>query len=252
MLHIIYNKKSYQFPLIQSSDWDTSCIYGSIDLDENWRELNYKNGGHSLDINAITYFEIPQKYFQDLYHEDFIYADLIDEVVEEESVLTEKPILSFSLEICFSNIINFTTYQSVLIGNIKRNFPTFEELQYTTLDTTICKASLLQLGCYFNPRLDITQIRIGALKNQVLDLSCTATFKMGDKIGMIEVNLSLPVFLSFRIPGYTNQFTSLSIPERFEEIKSCFSSIYDTSAYTTEERIINKTDKQVEVRFISR
>ena len=106
MLKIKYKNKEYQFQIEEVSK-PLSYVYGTIELDNNWRDLDYKNGGHTLKLGAATCFEIPRELFKELSECDFFYNDQIFDEVEDGIICKELPVFNFDLTISYSDIFNF-------------------------------------------------------------------------------------------------------------------------------------------------
>ena len=249
MLKVTYNNQEYEFPTMNPMKWN-SYVYGTVELDNNWRELDYKNGGHTLNIGATSYFEVHKKLFKDLYKSEFFYSDQIIDEIEDGSISKELPLINFDLDISFTKIFDFKTYESVLIGNIKKKFPTFKELENLRLDEKIIEDSQLDLGNNFNYQPTLKAINFGKIKDNTINLICLAEFETHNKIkGEIEIDVWLPINLYFEAGIYSDSFPGKSIEERLIEIKDCFATIYDISKYNVIEKIIDKESKRVEIRF---
>ncbi|WP_291869389.1 hypothetical protein [Maribacter sp.] len=248
MLKITYKNKEYQFEIEEASK-PLSYVYGKIDLDNNWRELDYKNGGHTLGLGATTCFEVPRTLFKELSRNDFFYSDQIDDEVEDGIICEILPTINFDLTINYSNIFNYKTYETVLIGNIQTHFPDFRTLENLNLDTKIIENSELQLynGLLYDPIL--TAIKFGAIKENKMHLTCSAYFITNEEKGNVEIDVWLPIKFYFEAGVYSDSFPDKTIQERFKEIKDCFSSIYDISEYNLKEKIMDKKSKRVQIQF---
>jgi len=248
MLKIQYQNKEYEFPAMNPIK-SNSYVYGTIDLGNNWRELDYKNGGHTLNIGAASYFEVPRKLFRELYKSEFFYSDQIVDEIEDNIISKELPLIDFDLEISFTKIFDFKTCESVLIGNIKNKFPTFKELENLALDKNIVEDSLLQFGNSFSYELILAGIRFGEIKDNTINLICLANFETPENKGKIEIDIWLPINLYFRAGVHTDDFPGKSQKEKREEIKDCFAFIYDITEYDLVDRTYNKESEQVEIQF---
>ncbi|WP_298782120.1 hypothetical protein [uncultured Polaribacter sp.] len=249
MLKVNYNNKEYKFPQMNPMQWN-SYVYGTINLDNNWRELDYKNGGHTLNIGAISYFEVPKQLFNELYKSEFFFSEQIINEIEDGESFEKLPIIYFNLDINFTKIFDFNTYESVLIGNIKSKFPTFKELENLVLDKEIIEDSLLRLSDSFNYEPTLTAIRFGKIKNNSINLICIAEFETRNKTkGVIEINVWLPINFYFEAGVYSNSFPNLSIKERLIEVRDCFATVYNISEYDLTEKIVDQKNKRVKIQF---
>lgn len=249
MLKITYNNKEYKFPIINPMKWN-SYVYGTIDLDNNWRELDYKNGEHTLDIGATSYFEVPKNLFKELYKSDFFFSDQIMDEIEGRDTSNNLPLINFDLTIGYTKIFNFKTYESVLIGNIKSYFPTFKALENLKLDRKIVAESQIDLGNNFNYQPSLTAINFGEIKDNAIRLICTGEFETHNKTkGKVEIDIWLPINLYFEAGVYTDSFPDKTIEERLIEIKDCFASVYDISEYNLTEKVVDEKSKRVQIRF---
>ncbi len=245
MLKVIFKDQEYQFP-VDSGGY----VYGTIGLDNNWRELDYKNGGHTLNLGATAYFEVPRALFPKLYNSEFFFSDQIIDEIEDNYISEKLPLINFELSINYTKIFDFTTYESVLIGNIKTKFPTFRELEDLKLDDNIINESLLQLGSYFNYEPVLKGIEFGKIENNKINLVCTAAFEtFRQERGFIEVDVWLPINLYFTAGTYTDDFPNKSQEEKAQEIKDCFASIYNIEDYMLIDRTYNKESKEVRIQF---
>lgn len=249
MLKITFKDTEYQFPIMNPMKW-SSYLFGTIGLDNNWRELDYKNGGHTLGLGATTYFQVPRELFPKLYKSEFFYSDQIIDEIEEKYLSEELPLISFDLDINYTKIFDFTTYESILIGNIKTKFPTFKELENLKLDENIVKESLLRFGNCFNYEPILKKIHFGKLENNKINLICFAEFETFKKEkGTFEVDVWLPINLYFKAGTYTGDFPNKSQKEKAQEIKDCFASIYDIEDYNLIDRTYDKESKEVRIQF---
>ncbi len=249
MLKVRYRDKEYLFRIMNPMKWG-QYVYGSIGLDNNWRELDYKNGGHTLNLGAVTYFEVPRELFKDLYGSDFFYSEQIIDEIEDGYVSDKLPLINFELMINYSKIFDFTTYESVLIGNIKSHFPTFRDLENLKLDDNIINESLLQLGNCFNYEPVLKSIAFGEIKNNNINLKCNAEFTTYHKeTGVVDVDIWLPICLYFKAGTYTDDFPNKSQEEKAQEIKDCFASIYNIEDYNLIDRTYNEESTEVRIQF---
>jgi hypothetical protein len=249
MLRVNFKGEKYQFP-VMSPTKQSSYIYGTIGLDNNWRELDYKNGGHTLELGVTAYFQVPRELFPKLYKSEFFYSNQIIDEIEENYVSEELPLISFDLDINYTKIFDFTSYESVLIGNIKTKFPAFKELENLKLDENIVKESLLRLGNCFNYEPTLKRIHFGRVETNKMNLICFAEFETFKKEkGTIEVDVWLPINLYFKAGTYTDDFPNKSQQEKAQEIKDCFASIYKIEDYNLIDRTFNKESKEVIIQF---
>lgn len=248
MLKVSYENKEYKFPIMNPIKCN-SYLYGFVELDNNWRELDYKNGGHSLGITATSYFEVPKNLFKKLYESDVFYAEQIIDEIEDGIISKELPVINFDLGIDFTKIFDFKTYKSVLIGNIKTHFPRFRDLENLKLDANIIENSTLNIG-YFNYEPTLKAVNFGEIKDNTIHLICKAAFETYHKIkGEIEIDVWLPINLYFEAGVYADSFPDKSIEERLTEVRDCFATIYDISEYNLVEKVISEKAKRVRIQF---
>ena len=252
MLTVSYNDKAYKFPLLHPTQGNT-YMYGTIDLDTNWRQLEYQNGGHTLNLGATSYFEVPRELFKDLYKSEFFFSEQIMDEIEGGDTSENLPLIYFDLEIGFTKIFDFNTYESVLIGNIRRKFPTFKALENLVLDKAIVADSLLTLSNAFNYEPTLRSIKFGKIKDKAINVICLAEFTAHDNTkGRIEIDIWAPIKLYFEAGVYSDSFPELSIDERLKEIRDCFATVYDISEYELIERVVDEESKRVEIQFINK
>ena len=249
MLKVQYKNKEYNFPIMNPMKWN-SYVYGTIDLDNNWRELDYKNGGQTLNIGATSYFEVPENLFKELYKSEFFFSEQIIDEIEGRDTSGNLPLINFNLTIDYTKIFDFKTYESILIGNIKNKFPTFKELENIRLDRKIVENSQLDLGNNFNYQPTLTSINFGKIKDNTINLICQAEFETHKKTkGKVKIDVWLPINLYFEAGVYSDSFPGMSIEERLKEVRDCFATVYNISKYNLIEKIVNEKGKRVEIRF---
>ncbi|AFZ03217.1 hypothetical protein [Calothrix sp. PCC 6303] len=232
MLQFTYLEKKYLLNLVEG------CMYGSISLDENWRYLNYKNGDSNLNIDLSLFFSPNDKEIDDLGKYGFIDSCVPNALLN----------LDMSIQQC---TYNFKTNKSDLIANIKR-FPEIEDFQRCSVSSEILKESTLWFSIM--PKLvTLTAINFNqATGNNVSVFFAGHTEDINGKLDFTVNVVQLPFKLKFKIEGYPDRFVGKSIKERFQEIRDCFSSIYDISKYSAEECVVDKQTKEVLIQFMKR
>lgn len=254
MLTITENNTTYTFPRLEEPN--DGCFFNAFlsDIDENWRELDYKNGGHTLSLGIGAYYEIPKNSYQSLMGKDskagFIFDEGILNVLEGMAETTNA-LFQVELDINYTECDTEKDFKINFIGNLKKGFFTFEELVGLEFSASICKESSLYLGNNFNYPIEIISLKIGEVKNHQLQFYCKANYKNynGEILGQIEIEELLSTKLRFKIAGYANQFVGKSIEDRYKELEVCFSSIYNIDDYELEKHITDKQWKGVQVIF---
>lgn len=244
MIKVTYKEKTYEF-----KNAFVPHIYGTHEVYNDWRETDYNKSPHALLIGASSCFDIPRSMFKELYDSEiFDLNEIQDEIDKGNSV--EDLLFDFRLEIKYTKIINIKTYETELIGNIKNKFPTFKALENLVLDDAITDKSTIELSDYFVFQPVLKEIKFGQIKDNIINLICTSYFETYNEIiGTIEIDLWLPIRLSFQASLRTDSFPEKSIKEIFTEVKDCFASLYNISEYNLNEKVVNEERRQVLIDF---
>ena len=229
MLQFTYLKQPYSLDLLEGH------MYGTAHLDENWRELDYKNGGNFLDIGVSLFFSATRDQIRDLANYGLVSSD--------------SPTALLNLDLSIGHCkYNFKTHRSEPISGLKA-FPAVEDFQRFSADSNILEASTLWFPGM--PQLvNLTSMQLD--QSGASGVSVSFAGNTEDIRGKLDFSVEvsqLPFEITFRIDGAPGSFTGKNIQQRFQEIEDCFSSIYDRSQYSSEECVTDETTQGVAIKF---
>lgn len=238
MLKITFKNQVYELPLSQGE------IIGSFCLDENWRSLNYKENS-SLSLDVHFYYCVPTHLALALYEHNLVnLPENIDGPVINPQAL---PLIDLDLQINDTEY-DFENEKSVLLGTLSR-FPTIDELSHHTFEKNILENSTLWFPS-FGQIAVLEKIAFGEKSENKLDISISG--RCSDMRGELLFEIKeekMPFSIIGKIAGYANEFVGFSKEKRFQEIKDCFSLLYNIDKYNLSERVINTEFKGVEIIF---
>ncbi|SMB79558.1 hypothetical protein SAMN05660772_00417 [Pasteurella testudinis DSM 23072] len=239
MLTIQLQQQSYSLPLAEG------LLSGYFTLDENWRDLDYANGGNALFLDLVLTYRVPRQYIDDFYRLYFIDLEERSDgyVIDEDNL----PLLRLEIPINRTEF-DFEHNKTIILGNLPR-FPQLTDLAHQKLDNTILEKSGFFFSSFANAQL--AQFEFGQAGAQAVDL--TLSGKASDGRGELHFQLTesqIPFKLAAKIIGYADQFVGKDIEARAAEIRACFADIYDQQHYIAES--VQVSDQQylgIEITF---
>ncbi|MDO5639017.1 MAG: hypothetical protein Q4G28_04030 [Neisseria sp.] len=242
MLTIRFQNRSYPLPLAEGG------LAGFFTLDENWRELDYRNGGHALSLDLHLAYRVPPDAIDDFYHFYFInLEERIDGYVVDAA---QPPLLMLELAINHSGF-DIDTQRTFPRGNLPL-FPTLNDLAGQTLSPSVLAHCGLFFPSFASP-VTLDHIRFGQASANAIDICVGGS--VADTRGKLTFELDeaqIPFDFYARINGDPGEFAGFNIEQRFAEIEACFASLYDISAYEARRSAIQPQHQGMRVSFVKK
>ncbi len=242
MLQVHFNKKSYQLPLLNAS------IDGSFRLDEDWRNLNYKDGGSSLSLHIILNYSVPREYIKAFWEQSLIDGDFItDDGNGGQINEMYSPIIDMHVEIN-STDWDVKKNKSIPIGNLGLFFR-IKNMEQLKLDEKIVQNATLWFPS-FGTISALAEISFGAVAGNSIDVNIAGSSEdLRGKLEFIINEKTVPFAITCGAGGYTDEFKAFNPAQLIEEIKLCVETIYPAHSFDVEDKIIDGETKSVAVVF---
>lgn len=228
---ITYNGTTYTLPM-------NDCEFkGLFSLDENWRELDYKNGDSSISLMASgVILPIPEAY-----------ATLPNVFGVSEDEMSEA-VISFEIDISHTAMDAPVSFVLKPL-DVLPLFPTLADIENYSANKAVCADSGFWFGAMAVLAV-ITDIKIyGVGPTRTVSITGYAEDTTG-RADFVLMLVDQPFSIVVKIAGYSDEFVGTTIEQRKKEIIECFGTVYDIAHYTQLVEAASDEDTYTRIRFI--
>jgi hypothetical protein len=210
---IVHNGAEFILPMVDCG------FYGHFSLDDDWRLLNYRNGGSALALELRGTILPQEKQARAL-------ANVLSDASLDDLHSATIPL---EMSITHSNMDAPHSFVSKPLCELPL-FPTLAHFQHFNANAAVLERS----GFWFGGVSQLAKMRSLQIAGEGLSRTVVVSADAKDGCAEVDLELTMPDLafsIVVSIDGYADQFVGYSQEGRSQEILDCFAALYDINAY---------------------